>query len=325
MDYYNPLKTPKDVAKHALQMHAQIGCSVDEYTHDRPVFAGLIHAAGFDVLRIPGDELDQLLFLALWLKYGMPVYRPTLDLAAGLAMTDPSDVRGEDWKLPYGAFLVHVPYDLWVTGGMPSDEGEVHGGGIVMISVQLYEASKGRDVICVSAWSREGAGMFTRVTAPRDDELLGDWIAYGANLVAPDGQWELGESERNTSAALLRLVINLCLYVTDRGPGRPEPHHTTKSARRRRERHSDVPSEPEVWILGKEIRLDMEVLAAARARATGTRAEWKIASSCVVQGHHKMQVHGPGRALRKRIWVEPYRRGEGPRLTHMYVVGPEDE
>lgn len=324
MDYYNPLKTPKDVAKYALQVHARIGCSVDEYPYDRWEFASLLQAAGFDGHGMEGLEFDQLLFMTLWLKYGMPVYRPTLDLAAGLAMTDPSDVRGEDWKLPYGAFLIHVPYDLWVTGGLSGDEREACGGGIVMLAVQL-SAIRGRDTIFVSAWAREGAGMFTRAVAPRDDELLGDWIARNANKAAPDGQWELEESERNTSAALLRLIINLCLYVTDRGPGRPEPHHTTKAARRRRERHSDVPSEPEVWILGKEIHLDKEVLAAARARATGTRAEWKIASSCVVQGHHKMQVHGPGRVLRKRIWVEPYRRGEGPRLTHMYVVGTEDE
>jgi len=118
--------------------------------------------------------------------------------------------------------------------------------------------------------------------------------------------------------------VNLCLYITERGKGERVAQYTTKRAKRKSEKSNEFVKKPDIWILGKEIKLSKELVLAASSQAQNSSA-WSVTKRFVVRGHWKSQACGPGMTLRKRIFVQPYWKGpkEGEKLAHLYLDGSE--
>lgn len=114
-------------------------------------------------------------------------------------------------------------------------------------------------------------------------------------------------SARSAADALLRIAVNLMLYLDNSGSSE-QRFDRSKLERSRAERSDNAC----VWNVGNEIRLDKSTIAAAKAQANSgyDPTTWKLHSKQTVRGHWKLQPHGEGRKLRKRVFVQPYTRGE---------------
>lgn len=324
-----PPSSPNELAQYAMMIHDRLRYPVERYPADTVSFAAVLERAGIDPFSVPSDARTELHGLVRWLQSGLPVLRPSLDLATGLVLTDPSSVLGSEWKLPFNTFVIHVPYDIWlIEGGQVEYEGLEFNSDdtyVTMVVVHSYVTSDGTPSIEARAIARSGLGLFSRFPMPHFDEPLEDWLEATGTTFAADSPIPLVGGEAEKIVEIWRLVINTCLFVIDRGKGQSETRYSTKKARRRQQEKGALTGKPEVWILGKEIHLDRELLQAAKSRTTGRG--WSIKSRSVVQGHFKEQPYGPGRLMRKRIWIEPYYRGpkEGERLSHLYTMGYEED
>ena len=62
--------------------------------------------------------------------------------------------------------------------------------------------------------------------------------------------------------------------------------------------------------------------------SAGSGARWTLAQRFIVRGHWRWQVHGEGRLLRKRLWIEPHFKGPvdiEAAIARTYEVGPTKE
>src|SRR5690606_27643565 len=100
-------------------------------------------------------------------------------------------------------------------------------------------------------------------------------------------------------------------------PGTLERRPVPAALRKRR-----GPPESTTWLVGRTVKIDQRLVAAARA---GLRdVALKIKARHIVRGHFKQQACGEGRANRKSIWVQPYWRGpeDGAEIRHIYKPSP---
>lgn len=319
------VRNPDDLAKLALYVQTALGLSKIPTDLEEFTWMTMRTPLAKEFQRNP-DFLREVFAEVGWIRSGLPVFRLTEGLSAGLLLTDPSDVRGEDWRFPFDTFLIHVPYDYWTTTPSPElfdkyqmPRQQVTPDALVMILVHTY-TERGKRIVHVGAFGRSGAGVFSRWPLPHPTQTVGDWLPQvrefrqlpGAALRTP-----LDVEEIDSVEEIWKLVINFCLYVSDRGPGEKQIRHTTKAAKRRtREEQSEA--RPEVWVTGKEIKLDRETLATAKTHAEGG-PRWHVAVQTVVMGHHKRVAHGPGHSLRRRQWIAPYTRGGGDHMRHLYT------
>jgi hypothetical protein len=93
-----------------------------------------------------------------------------------------------------------------------------------------------------------------------------------------------------------------------------------------------VEERPSTITLGREIKLDRNLLAAGKAwtnTGRGKRAEWRVHARFMVRGYWKEQVWGPRKKLpdgrftpwpnRRHQWQKPFWKGpDGPTLQHIY-------
>lgn len=83
-----------------------------------------------------------------------------------------------------------------------------------------------------------------------------------------------------------------------------------------------VSPEPKSWIfqLTRDVKVDCREYVSAYLAGNGTSPSVQ----CLVRGHHKRQVCGPGRSERKWIHIEPYWRGpeDAPIAVRSHVVSP---
>lgn len=329
------IQGPNEMAKLAIMTHQRLGWPIERYPADTVSFAAVLEHAGFDPLALSSDVRTELHGLVRWLQSGLPVLRPSLDLASGLVLTDPSDVRGEEWKFPFNTFLIHVPYDIWLIEGGKAvtydqetgDASEVFHADdtyVTMVLVHTYLDSHDHSCVEVRAIARSGLGLFSRFILPPDDKPIADWLAKTGTTYVKDSPIPLAAGEARIITEVWRLVINLCLFVVGHGKGRSEARYTTKKARRRHQEQGSLPMGPEVWVIGKEIKLDKELISAAKSRTTGRG--WKIKSRSVTRGHFTHQAYGPRHSLRKVMWIKPYYRGltAGQRITHLYTMDDDE-
>jgi hypothetical protein len=329
------ITNPNEMAKLAIMTHQRLGWPVEQYPADTVSFAAILDRAGFDPVAMSSDLRTELHGLVRWLQSGLPVLRPSLDLASGLVLTDPSDVRGEEWKFPFNTFLIHVPHDIWLIEGgkaltYDQETGEaleVYSADdtyVTMVMVHTYLDSYDHSCVEVRAIARSGLGLFSRFILPPLEAPIGEWLAKTGTTKVKDSPIPLAGDEPRIITEIWRLVINLCLFVTGHGKGQSEARYTTKKARRRHQERGVPMSGPEVWVLGKEIKLDKELIAAAKSRTTGRG--WKVRSRWVVRGHFTNQAYGPRHSLRKRMWIKPHYSGKtaGERISHLYTVGEDD-
>lgn len=260
-------------------------------------------------------------FMLRWASFNYPTFHLTHSLAAALMLTDCSGIKWGEIAWPFESFAVTLPPEFIYYEGIEGQEIPVNhiiwhryvsplDGGPVSGRPAAYTCLQGDDGASVHRallipHPETGAEEVVQGQGPNPDR-----IAPGLNYA---------EIDETASAAALRLVMNLAIYVGDlaaRGEWRPEAvkQNIFKRKKKQKARSSD-------WTLGKEIKLSAEVRKSATNRQP-TDARWKLQKRCLVRGHWKNVPYGPGRGLRKRTQIQPYWRGPeaGKRTERLYEV-----
>jgi hypothetical protein len=271
------------------------------------------------------EEVSQLHSILSWVDYGMPVYDITHSLMAALLLTDPSDVDAADVKLPFGTFVVRLPQPFWTMMENTEHAAPVALAVISRLSVTRLEMLDGVPRIVGT-----GPQIVTRMTTKGGNQIwerrpdlpesgnIGGWIDHVVVPVNPGPVREPTSGDKHLLQAFRRLIVNLCLYLAEHGRG--EKLGRPSSSKKPRDGEVVEP-QPDIWVIGREVKLDRELVTSAKAW-TETRAGrtegWRLRSRFTVTGHWRNQPHGEGRLLRKRKWIAPYWKGEGPTFTHVY-------
>lgn len=133
----------------------------------------------------------------------------------------------------------------------------------------------------------------------------------------------------------MRLVVNALCYVTaypddiatvwpSRAPEALKIKASTGQGREVMRARSQLAALGYVPVLlcGQQVEEQRQRIGASASLGAGHPVtHWR-------RGHWRNQAHGPGRSLRKLIWVMPMRVGynqpDEPESDHLYRVSPED-
>ena len=274
------------------------------------------------------EEIHQVHSLLRWVESGLPVFDLTHGFASALLLTDPADVSADLVHPPFDTFVVRFPDGFWHMEG--SDGGQV---SVAFAIVHAFDAVatgglRARPMMSVRLVGRDGkTSTWEALEPPRAGEALEGWLDEPvpdpiADTVVGRGEFVAPtEHDRRLVVAFRRLYVNLCLYVAAHGRGEALGRRDAKG----RPVSSSAEPQPDVWVLGREVKLARELVDAARAWTdaqsprAGAREGWKLRERFTVRGHWRNQAHGPGRAERKLRWIAPYWKGEGPTFQHVYA------
>lgn len=258
-----------------------------------------------------------------WMDQGLPIFELSEDLLAGLVLTDPSNLITTDVRMPFPTFVVQLPSGFWWTS---NNRGERSSGVLVMChrySTIDRKTEIKKTGILLHLLTTDGTGLWDRAYWPDIPERLDQsWlqvVAHNRTLIG-----EIEQSDLQLQLQLRKLLANLCVHIAEHGRGRRRDA-TGKTRRKQRKRKPkraaklDKPLVP-VWTLGHGVKLGRELIDAARADVGALRDRWQVTKRFCVRGHYRNQAHGPGRKLRKLIWIEPFWKGPrtGERLAHLY-------
>lgn len=187
-------------------------------------------------------------------------------------------------------------------------------GAVVTVYVSMMRIGEEAPSLAMLVVPHEGTHIGSAVSrsltlkpgSTIEDALKTDWIAEnggsGHEFALPE------EHFKTAGLAMARIVVNSALYLAssnpDIVPGIREQlgdlRGTTSKERRKMERALERSTRLDYTAVGRGFRpYDRD----------GSRSGFKLESRVKVQGHWKMQAHGPGMSLRKIINVEPYWRG----------------
>jgi hypothetical protein len=268
------------------------------------------------------EEAHQIHSVLSWLDAGLPAFDLTHGLMAALLLTDPADVNGEDVRLPFSTFIVRLPDGFWT---MEDHTGVTTGAGMALVHTYTAITTESPDdpvpMLSFRIMGRNGktSTWESRLPIPETGPVrqwlgddVSDVIDYSGTVGPPD------EQDHNHAVAFRRLLINLCLYVAERGRGE-------RAGKRKPGKGPERPrplGDPDLWVLGREVKLDRDLMDSAKAWSDslqGKRAAWSLRAKFTVRGHWRNQAHGVGRALRRLKWIAPFWKGEGPTFAHVYM------
>ncbi len=216
--------------------------------------------------------------------------------AAALMATDCSPSLTEELRFPWPTFEIVVPSGLIVI----PEFGEAES---VYLSF-LEEALEVRPPIpthglCVTFSS----GRSITIAYGSLSELIND------SIVDRDDKTDLEAARAVT--LLRRLALNVILDITST----PSRAGGSSGVLKRNKR-----GEPQITthVIGRP--LDLDCRQDIRDYVAGTRSS-EPKCTTLVRGHWRNQVHGPGNALRKLLWIQPFYRGHGPMLVRPTRLG----
>ena len=263
------------------------------------------------------STIARLFFCFLWVRNGMPIFNLTHSLAAVCLLTDPPSVNADDFKFSFSAYTIRIPsgfisftdindhQPLWVDTIHVSRVKEVNKDGLTVERVRL-------DLI--SEDGKQFIWHVARGTEPFTEKSPGS---------VPDETGFLEDKDMRALQMAARVVLNLQTWIDCNGKG--------EKANSRKDVKGKAPARevPAVWIVGKEVKLGVELRRLASEFSLGEKRSppgWKLRMRFCVRGHWKMQPCGPGGTERKRIFVEPYWKGpEGAAAwQHVYKAGEEN-
>ena len=258
----------------------------------------------------PGDApmpLEDLFGLALggwllsWGHEGYNVFDLSPDFVAAMLLTDPSALLGErEIRLPFRGLLLLLPDGFARDGD----------GSFTKLHVSTLSGGEGGDILEIVAVS--GARAVQTAAYMRDVAVDG--------VAAFEDDRDCGEADMVAMETVRRIVLGTVGYLAMAPTGRVE----RETSQRRRERAGRA--SPKIWDLGREIRLDPNLVRAARcgSREVALRLRYRH----IVRGHYRNQPIGEGRKGRKTIWIAPFWKGpaDGAAIVHTYkpAVQPDD-
>lgn len=311
-----------------------------------------------------GSELIQeLIFAGQWAQFGFPVFQLTHTMLSSLILTDAGSVRAEDLRFPYPAFLIelpqpHCPLSFWDADGAArkpvkyirfmtyrnarnrpfGDDNEamislLNEMAVLFRQGKAYEAA-GKYATFRQAYSwdastslelyaENGINVYVRDRMPAPDQRLEDWLSAKVPDVSVLSMYD---GDRVAQMAGLRVVANMCLYITEQRRLGKEGENTTPQP----QKVKSGKTKPNIVTLGRTLKIKLPHLIREAARDFVERGEsqekrvrWRLTSKFPVIGHFHAYWHGahddPQR--HKRIhWVAPYLKGQGPDVSRVYEV-----
>lgn len=319
-----------------LRLYAELGADVltrGPVEDDSTVFG----TRGFASNMIPSDpsmsdetlrESVHLMHTAgRWAQYGFNVFELTSDLAASFLLTTPAPLGTEELHLPFPCFYIRLP-----EGAVPVFLGgrQLWAEGVWVHRFKSQHMGTGRSDVAFFRWTVERKGLSlwkdrfpTNLDDPKDESVY-------------NRTWEgdppaVPEDQISTDKAL-RVIKNLVSWLDAtggiQGHPTPQPPHIKRKASKEQRKRLDSDSWPRVWVFGQDVKLRPELRQLAREYALSESKDhavpgWQLKAQHIVRGHWKNQPYGEDRALRKRLWMQPYYRGpEGAEAwAHIYKAG----
>lgn len=229
---------------------------------------------------------------ALWYAEAMPTIEIGHKLAASLMVTTIGPQVLEHLELPFHSFLVRMPEGLVHMHSMEGKE----------VDIQYLRLAHLQDSAGTPVWAfyAECAGNTTLMFGHHKGiaELYDNMQSIDCDGYPLDTT--LDTVDKRASRLCRRLLLNICLMMTEgsytkRTRGVPGAKRVPREG----------PPEQLLFRLTQPVTHDFRSVVSEYCGTGGG----KLNIQCIVSGHWKMQVHGPGRAQRKRLFIEPYWRG----------------
>jgi hypothetical protein len=232
-------------------------------------------------------------------------------VAEGFAEADSPTVKADIKAHPGRRLLVTVFCEARRDGGGPSDD------NVAYFTIPLF--SEDLTVTDMIAADQE---RVRDVTPPA-------WLAKEEDIAGQFGgieltHWQLRDLFR-------QFVINTLLYINS--PNADLVHkHAEKVAKLKKKAKTKKLRKVEKaritrmegerhWLVGSRVKIDPTLKRAVLDGVKGKGSQLRFKS--LVRGHWRNQAYGPGRTLRRLIWIEPHVRGgdlEGEVLGHQYDI-----
>lgn len=234
-----------------------------------------------------------------WGHDGYNVFDLSPDFVAAMLLTDPSALIGDhEFHLPFRGLLVFLPDGFARDGD----------GSFTKLHVSTLRGDDEiGDILEIVAVS--GTRAVSTAAALRDISIDG--------LAAFNDSRDCGEADRVAMETVRRIVLGTVGYLAMTPGARAE-----RVAPRKRDRATIAV--PKFWDVGRDVRLDPNLVRAARS---GSReVALRVARRHIVRGHYRNQPIGEGRKERKMIWIAPFWKGpaDGAAIVHTYKPAPPE-
>lgn len=284
------------------------------------------------------EEMNQTHMLLRWLQSGLPVFEPTQSLLSSLLLTDPEAVNVEEVRQPFDTFAVRLPPKFMeVEVDAVQDEKRPLNPLVltkpfrVPLSVLWVHSYDSSSSLALRLVAQNGAALWERLPAVDEVDTMAEWLILDPGKREQRNRYFMQVLPRDLhlQRAARRLYVNLCLYIAERGLGERRQNLRARGrVKRKKKKASRNKTDMNVWVLGREIKLDKNLIQASKAWVDAQRqerAQWRISKRFTVRGHWRMQACGPGRKERRRRWIEPHWRGPktGTKLSHLYQMESE--
>lgn len=241
-----------------------------------------------------------------WGLTGYPEFSLTDDFFHAVAATDFGDADEEKTHLPYPSFLIRLPPNELMFGCRaifmssfklkPGDE---------FPELSMTEGTSVQMLFELPELKIEGTTETQTIeTVWELNDLMKDLkdgsLILGKNVQADPNVEKISEA----TAIARKVVLNTLLYINANG-GMPERGQKKVGPDVPVERdHKELPR----FRVGRPIKLSPTTRKMLYER-NSSASHRELMSRFMVRGHWRNQVHGPGRTLRKRMWIEPYWKG----------------
>lgn len=278
-----------------------------------------------------------------WARHGYNVFDLSADFTAAMLLTDARELDIESVRLPFCGLLFLVP-DGFARGVEGSSYTRIHVTEIPRAKLAMMQVANDvadvlkdlpeRDARDVLTEARERVAakpiqtLVERIVDPNDTALhvyASDGVRVLDTFIERKGlTWEsfdalpdnvVEDADRDARRTIRQIVFGTLAYVTA-VPTAMESMLPPGPPRARREPREETTR----WTIERTLKLDPNLVKSVRG---GSREiAFRLKHRHIVRGHYRNQVHGVGRAERKRIWVQPFWRGpeDGAALVHTYKL-----
>jgi hypothetical protein len=267
-----------------------------------------------EVVKTETEEVEAM-WAATLIKFGVPTYYITYDLAEALTKTTPVEVVDwTDMKLPFDAASFMLPKELFLH---PGEEGWVsfvsytrnYGNTHVILPTpnpkNTWELTSQNDTFnvivrtntgCTMHWTLDGT--FKLIDFKEADEMVS--MAAGEHHTSRDPNSVFNDSDIDVMRKAVKLLFNIFLFMTSK----PEMVEPAKLMKKLKAKDGERPVE--YWAphyIGRAYKLRRPSHKLGGTHAS-PRGHW-------VSGFWREQAYGVERKLRKTLWIEPFFRGGG--------------
>lgn len=260
------------------------------------------------------DTLPVWMMLYQWGVAGFPHFSLAPDFCAALNYTDFGDGTDEPLVHPFHSYTLSFPPQESMGGASKAFVCRVP--SLKRIDGEYHLQWRGIRVVLMNE-----DPCFTQflATATRK-ELLG--TMYDIDM--PDGTARKLEGVESAWLHTLRVfVLNALTYIEGAGPLPVEVAARGAAPSAIMKVHKTRP----LYDVGRPIKLNPGLRKMLTLQKDGGgEAMWTLDKRFVVRGHWRNQAYGEKRALRKRLWVEPYYKGPETKeaLERVFHVGTEN-